>query len=238
MRKGMIAMAVASLFCVGAAQAEESWTGNFELGFSNSTGNTRDSALHLGFDLQRKQGLWRHDLLGEAHRARADGDSTAEYYELGYKPRRYLSDYDYVFGTLRYERDMFSDIRHRWTQIGGYGRQLIDTETTELEVEIGAGARQTRYDVNPDNLDRSEGILYTGGRFEHALSETASFVQTLRVDFGNDNTFVRSQTGLRMDVTNSIAAKLQHTIRHNTDIRGDRGKRTDQFTSVNMVYNF
>lgn len=235
--KRCIMIGVLGLCASGLVQAGE-WSGSVELGFANATGNSRDTAFNGRFGFLHENERWNHELFGDAYYKRSDGERTADHSQLGYKPRYNLSERDYLFGTLRYERDRFSDIRHRWTQVGGYGRKLIRTPTTLLEAEIGAGARQTRYIDNPDNLDRSEGILYVGGKFTHDISDTAQFLQTVRVDFGDDNTFTESVTGLKMRVTDTIAAKLTHTIRHNSDVRGSRGKRTDQFTGVNLVYSF
>lgn len=236
MKKHALAVAVA-MAAVLPAHADE-WTGGLELGFSNTAGNSRDTTLNTRFDLKYENEVWHHEFFGDAYYARADGEKSAERYTLGYKPRKLLSDRDYLFGTLRYERDRFSDILSRWTGLGGYGRTLYRTQATELEAEVGAGVRRTRYDLNPDNLDGSEPILYVGGRFAHEISDTAKFVQTLRLEFGNDNNWTESISSLTLRVTDSISAKLSHTIRHNSAIEGVRGKRTDQITGVNMVYSF
>lgn len=219
------------------AQAGQ-WTGGLELGFSNTAGNSRDTSLNTRFELKRANDLWSHEFHGDAYHARSDGERTAERHSLGYKPRRELGPRDYVFGTLRYERDRFADILARWTALAGYGRTLYETETTELEAEVGAGARRTRYDLDPDGLDGHEPILYVGGRFAHELSDSARFVQTLRVEFGHDNTWTESVSSLTLRVTDAVSARLSHTIRRNSAIEGARGRRTDHVTGVNMVYSF
>lgn len=236
MKKHLTAVVLASALTPLAFA--EGWSGGVELGFSNTSGNSRNSTLTTRFDLKWENAVWNHEFFGDAYYARRDSERTAERYALGYKPRYRLSERDYLFGTLRYDRDRFADILHRWTQLAGYGRELIDTERTKLEAEIGAGARQTRYDVNPDGLDRSEPVLYVGGSFRHDLSDTARLSQTLRVEYGNDNTNSESVTALTMRVTRTVSAKLSHTIRHNTRATGVRGRKVDQITGVNLVYGF
>jgi putative salt-induced outer membrane protein len=216
----------------------EGWTGGLELGFSNTAGNSRDTSLNTRFDLKHENAIWSHEFYGDAYYAKSDGEKTAERIALGYKPRRELTDRSYAFGTLRYERDRFSDILARWTTIGGYGRTLYESSASELEAELGAGVRRTRYDLNPDRLRATEPILYVGGRFAHEISDSAKFVQTLRVEFGDDNTWTESISSLTLRVTDSISAKLSHTIRRNSAIEGVRGKKVDQITGVNMVYSF
>ncbi len=220
------------------AIAADGWAGSAELGFSNTTGNSKDRTLNARLDIDYAQDRWRHNFFGDVYYAEADSNKTAERYVLGYKPSYFLTDRDYVFGTVRYDRDKFADIKHRWTEVIGYGRQLINTPDAYLEAEIGAGARQTDYVLNPNNLDTSEAILYTGGRFTYRISDSARFLQTLRIEWGKDNTYTESVTGVQLRVTNAVSAKVTHTIRHNSDIVGVRGKKTDQITGVNLVYSF
>lgn len=236
MKKCALSLTLA-LASVVPAQAGE-WSGGMELGFSNTAGNSRNSTLNTRFDAKWQNEIWSHEFFGDAYYARSDGEKSAERYALGYKPRRELTERSYAFGTLRHERDRFSDILGRTTLIGGYGRTLYKSTVTLLEAEVGAGARSTRYDVNPDNLDRREPILYVGGRYAHQISDSAKFVQTLRVEFGDENTWTESITSLTMRVTSSVSAKLSHTIRHNSAIEGARGKKADHITGVNMVYSF
>ncbi len=223
---------------VPAAWAEDGWSGSAELGFSNTSGNSEDRTLNARFDLDYTQAQWRHNLFGDTYRAESGNLRSAARTALGYKPSYFLSDVDYVFASLRYDKDEFADIRQRWSQVVGYGRQLIKTGRTLLEAEAGVGARQTRYVLNPNNLQRNEGLLYGGLRFEHRLSDSASLLQTLRVDYGKSNTALESISGLQLKVTEAVSAKITHTIRRNSDIVGALGERTDQITGVNLVYSF
>lgn len=219
------------------AQAQ-GWTGSAELGFSNTSGNTSDRTLNTRLDMDHAKDQWRHNIFGDIYHATANSTRTAERYTLGYKPSYFLNDRDYVFGTLRYDRDEFADISRRWSEVLGFGRQMINNDQTYLELEAGVGARQTRYVNNPGNLKRSEALLYTGARFTHRISDNARFLQNVRLEHGSANTYIESITGLQMKVTDAVSAKLTHTIRHNTKFSGVLGKRTDQITGVNLVYSF
>ena len=230
---------------VAAPAFANGWTGSAELGFSNTTGNSKDRSLNTRLDMDYSHQQWRHSVFGDAYIASADGERTAERYVLGYKPNYFLTDVDYIFGMLRFDKDKFAGIDRRTTQVLGYGRQLVNTPTTFVEAEVGLGARQTKYgtffvngvDQNAD-LDKNEGLLYAGGRLSHRLTDTTRVTQNLRFEFGQDNTYSESITGLQMRVTQAVSARLTHTIRRNSDLLGERGKRTDHITGVNMVYSF
>lgn len=236
MKKTLICTALVAIACMPVHA--EGWSGNAELGFSNTTGNTKDRTLNTRLDLDKANGLWRHNIFGDIFHATSENVRTAERMALGYKPSYFLNNRDYVFGTARYDDDRFADIDKRWSQVAGMGRQLINSQQTYLEIEAGAGARQTKYILNPNQLKRDEALLYTGARFSHRLSENARFLQNLRIEHGSANTYTESITGLQLKVTNAVSTKLTHTLRRNNNIVGVQGKKTDQITGVNLVYSF
>lgn len=236
MKKILICTTLLAAACLPAHA--QGWTGSAELGFSNTTGNTKDRTLNTRVDMDHAHGLWRHNIFGDIYHATAENVRTAERYALGYKPSYFLNDSDYIFGTARYDSDKFADIDSRWSQVVGLGRQLINNKQTYLEVEAGVGARQSRYIVNPDQLKRNEALFYSGARFNHRLSENARFLQNIRLEHGSANTYVESITGVQLKVTDAVSAKLTHTVRYNNSIVGALGKKTDQITGVNLVYSF
>ncbi len=231
---GMTAAIAAS----GMVQAE--WIGDAELGISASGGNTENTTTNAKLDMDTAKDSWRHNIFADAYYAKDDDTKTAERYALGYKPRYFVSDRDYVFGILRYDQDEFSFIDGRTTEVVGVGRQFISTPKHYLDGEIGVGARQTDYVVDPTtvNLDDNEVIYFLGGKYTGRISESARFSETLRAEIGEDNNYYESITGLGLAVTGSLSAKISYTVRHNTDVVGVKGKKTDTLTGVNMVYSF
>lgn len=236
MKKILICTALLATTCLSASA--EGWTGSAEMGFSNTTGNTKDRTLNTRLDMDHANGLWRHNIFGDIYHATSESVRIAERNSLGYKPSYFLDDRDYIFGTARYDSDKFADIKSRWSQVVGLGRQLINDKHTYLEAEAGIGARQSTYIRNPDNLKRQEALFYLGVRFNHSLSQNARFLQSARLEHGVDNTYTESITGLQLKVTDAVSAKLTHTVRYNNKIVGLKGKKTDQITGVNLVYSF
>ena len=243
MKRLKIATAVCAL--IATPVFADGWAGSAELGFSNTTGNSKDRTLNTRLDMDYSHDQWRHNIFGDVYVASADSETTAERYALGYKPNYFLTDVDYIFGVLRFDQDKFAGVNERYTQVLGYGRQLINTPETFLEAEVGAGARQTKYgefivngvDQNA-SLDKNEAIFYAAARFNHRLSDSARLIQNVRMEHGKDNTYTESISGLQLRVTDAVSARLTHTIRHNSDLLGERGRSTDHITGVNMVYSF
>lgn len=239
MKKKLMAISMTTVLASsGLVHAE--WVGDAELGISISGGNTENTTANAKLDMDSAKDSWRHNIFADAYYAEDDDIKSGERYALGYKPRYFMNDRDYVFGILRYDQDEFAFIDSRTTEVIGVGRQFISTPKHYLDGEIGVGARQTDYIPDPTttNLDDSEVIYFLGGKYTGRISESARFSETLRAEFGEDNTYYESITGLGLAVTGSLSAKISYTIRHNTDVRGVKGDKTDTLTGVNMVYSF
>ncbi len=230
--------AAAMLLLAGGAQAQ--WKGDAELGITSATGNTETTNINGKIDATHEDGKWKHNAFAEAYYAEDQSTKTAERYVLGYKPKYFLTDKDYMFGLLRYDKDEFSFIDGRTSEVLGYGRQILDTDVHKLEAEIGLGARQTNYVTAPStaSLAENEGMVFLAGKYVGKISDSAKFSQVLRVEAGEENTAIESVTGLTMAIVGNLASKITYTVRHNTDIEGAMGENTDTITGVNLLYNF
>jgi len=216
------------------------WAGEAELGISSSGGNTDNTLVNtkIDFDLVKKR--WRHNIFGHFYYAENNGKGTAENCDIGYKPRYFMTDQDYLFAFLRYDQDKFASIDHRTTGVAGYGRQFISIEKHLLDVELGLGARETIYLPSPStaDLNNNEIVYFLGGKYIGRISNTARFFETVRVEAAQDNSYIESITGLGLSITGSLSAKISYTVRYNTDVTGDKGKKIDTLTGVNLVYSF
>ncbi len=225
---------------VMSAQPAFAWTGDAELGASLTSGNTENTNVIAKLDVDTAANSWRHNLFGDIYYAEDDNLKSAERYSAGYKPRYFFTAQDYLFGLVRYDQDKFSFIDDRWTEVLGYGHLFLNSTAHYLDGEIGVGARQSTYVVDPStaNLSEDETIGFLGAKYVGRISNTARFSEIVRVEAGEDNTFVESITGLGMTVTDTVSAKLTYTVRHNSDVVGVKGEKTDSVTGVNLVYSF
>jgi len=237
--KTLLAISITTALTVSELSYAE-WAGDAELGLSMSGGNTENTTANAKLDMDTAKASWRHNIFADAYYAEDDSEKTAERYAVGYKPRHFMTERDYLFAILRYDQDKFAFIDRRTTEVVGYGRQLIATKKHYLDGEIGLGARQSDYIENSstDNLDENELIYFLGGKYTGRISKTARFSETVRVEIGEDNNYIESITGLSLSVTGSISAKISYTLRHNSDVKGTKGDKTDTLTGVNLIYSF
>ncbi|MDX1811691.1 MAG: DUF481 domain-containing protein, partial [Gammaproteobacteria bacterium] len=54
-----------SAFCLMSSEGHADWSGEFELGASNATGNSKTSTVNTLMDITKYQESWRHNIFGQ-----------------------------------------------------------------------------------------------------------------------------------------------------------------------------
>jgi putative salt-induced outer membrane protein YdiY len=190
-----------------AAQAE--WKGGIEGGSVIRDG---DSATRLRLRASLDDRPISHYLYAEWYRAASDS------YELGYKPRYWLTSRLYGFGEGRLRFEDALGIERESLILGGLGAQLIATETRQVWIEAGIGYRLVAYTrvTALEDLDEEVGIVRGGA--SQMLSKR--FRLELDADVFNSASYVQSQLELGVSMRLSQGAiKLSHRLRR-VDIDG------------------
>ncbi|MET0329739.1 MAG: DUF481 domain-containing protein [Luteimonas sp.] len=231
----LVALACTLIAPPAARAAEDGWSGTGELGVAISKGNTDSETVVGKLKLAREDDTWKHAILASFLYGTSDGLENARRYELFGSTGYRLAERHYVFGSGRNERDHFSSDEYQTTIAGGYGYEPFMREDTRLVFEIGPGYRWAKeQDVRVHN---NEAIARGYMDFSHQLTETTRLYDTLLIESGGDNTFVRNDLGVQVKVTDALALKAGFEVRHNTDVAEGR-QRTDRLTTVNIVYGF
>jgi putative salt-induced outer membrane protein len=233
-----VCMLGALLLAVPALAAEEEqegpWAGKATLGYLATSGNTDNSNLNTAFEISYTRNDWKHGFKVHAINATEDQATTAESYDAGWKSEREFSESNYLFGQLDWRKDRFSGYDQQFSQTVGYGRRLLETDKQKLNVEIGAGARQSQL---ADGTDQNETILRGGLDYTLKLSDNAEFFQGLVVESGSENTYLESVTKLSASLVGNLALVASYTIKNNSDVPAGTEK-TDTFTALSLEYKF
>lgn len=210
------------------------WSGSAELGASISTGNSQTSSVNGKLKLKYESGPWSHRFKLTTLQASEDGNSTANR-TVGELSTHYNFDpRNYAFDTLRASHDTFSGYSYQATIAAGLGRKLWVSDRGELSVEAGPGYRRSKL---KEGTTQNNLIGLAKVEFNYKISDTAKFEQSLTVLGGAANTEIESESGLSVDLTKTIALKVAYTVQHNTKVPVGT-KKTDTFTSINLVYAF
>jgi putative salt-induced outer membrane protein len=244
--KKILVVAVFGLFLVSPISwAQETavgpWSGRILLGYLAISGNTESTAANLEADVNWDGERWHHTLSGRAIGRSEDKTTTAESYKATYDAKFDLTERNYLFGLLDYNKTRFTSYDQQTFEFVGAGRRFIMTERHLLEAELGAGASQS--DLNqallppgePDSVDESN--WRAAGTYEWKIGESAAFLQKINVSSGSSNTFTESISELKSGITGNLSMVLSYTIRNNSDVLPGTEKK-DTFAAVSLEYGF
>jgi putative salt-induced outer membrane protein len=213
------------------------WSGDAELGYVATGGNSDTSSLKARTDIKRESDPWRYLVHADAFNASENSSRTAEKYFLSNKLDYKFSDRSYIFGFASYEHDSFSGFAWQGTAASGVGYRIIQNDTMTWDVETGPGYRVSKVDDSSEGSDQHEVILRLSTKYSWKLSDTATFEQEASVESGADNTVTRSITSLRTAIVGRLAMKLSYTLKNSSHVPSDT-KHTDTETAVTLVYSF
>ena len=217
-----------------AEEAASPWSASATLGYLATSGNTENSSLNSGFEVAYTSGKWEHILKMLAINSSESEQTTAESYELAWKTEYNFSETNFMFGRANWRKDRFSGYNTQMSQTAGYGRRLIDTGAHTLNVEVGAGARQSELQ---DTTSEDDLILRGGLDYKWVFSETADFSQVFVVEAGDTNTYFESISALRARIVGTLALVASYTVKNNSDVPVGTEK-TDTFTALSLEYGF
>lgn len=229
----VVLIITATALASASAQAE-GWSGEGELGYSASTGNSETSSLIARLGLGLESGKWRHALDLEAINAQEDEATTAERYAAEYQADYSFREHTWAFGNLRYDKDRFGGFEHQISETVGIGHRFVDRPNLTINGEAGAGAKQTSIE---DDESSSEFVTRLGGDLSWGITDNTQFTQELLVELAGDNTYTEAASGLKVAMNDQLALKLSFTLKNNSDVPDDNEK-TDTYTAVTLVYGF
>ncbi len=231
----MIRRSFLLMACLAAAPAQAQWANEVSLGYLAASGNTETESLNGKAALVYKTDAWTNTFIGQGAYSTERDDTTAERYTVSDKFDWNLSELDYLFAVVEWDKDLFGGIRERTSETVGYGRHVLTGPEHLLDLEIGAGARQSELNGTRENED--DVIGRASAKYQWTLSETSQFVQALKVESGDSNTYVESVSELKLTIVGNLFAALSYTIKHNSEVP-DGSEKSDTYTAVSLAYTF
>ena len=214
---------------------QEGWNGRAELGLAMASGNTETESFVGKFDAAYSDTRHKLGFGASGHYATDHGIQSARRYEAHGSFGRRLDKRSYLYGSVRHERDAFGTHEYQWTAAGGYGFDALRSETQQLSLELGPGYRFAK--DQGARVHHNEAIARGLADWRWQLTGNASLVDTLLVESGRDNSFVRNVLGVQVSMGNGLAMKAGLETRYNSRVEPGT-ESTDQLTTVNLVYSF
>ena len=222
-------------------QAEEqaikvsAWNSEAELGLVNTTGNTETETFVLKARVINQREKWRHIVRGEALR-NAEGDNivTAEKYFLSGKSEYRFRNRSYLYGLVTYDDDRFSGFDYVLTGVLGYGRAVMERENLKLNLVVGGGGRQSEPEIGETN---NEAVFRAAGDFNWKISQSATFIQELSTDIGEDKTINRSLTALSTRINGYLSSRIAYQVKYTSEVPPGIEK-TDTELTFTLVFKY
>ncbi len=163
------------------------------------------------------------------------GSGGSNSYKVGYEPQYWLTDQIYAFGDASLRTAKVEDIDQQTNLLAGLGIQLLNTATTSLYAEAGAGQTSTKFRT-AGALDQD--VDSTVARFGASQVLTDFFWLELDGDYSKSDEVKRTtgEAGISFGVSGGGAIKYTYRVR-STDVAGQEAiETTDSFVSFNYGF--
>lgn len=228
-------LATAGVSAQDSADTEKPLTGDVRLGYENTSGNTDTSSLGGEVNLKYIREIWEFSGRVSGSGRQDNNVTTEERYHGRTKAQRFFGDKkNYAYGEILYDRDRFGGVTRQVYETLGYGRRIIDTGTQQLNLEIGAGFRQSRLS---NGIKENGAIVQLGGDYQWQINDHVMFKQELTVNHGSDNTYTMSLTTLETQLVGNLNLIVGYRVDNNSDVPAGNTE-TDTKTTLAVAYKF
>lgn len=223
-----------SLFAFAGTAAAQDWSGNAELGFVQTGGNTDTSSLNVKGKAVNDAEQWRTTAEASALQSKDTGATTSEKYNLSIQEDWKGLSVGYLFARLAYEQDKFGGYNARTSETVGYGFDILQSEDKQWNAELGAGARQTEDTLG---VKTSDTVLRASTVFNWKISAVATFSQELKTEGGQEGYITNSVTALTNQVAGNLSSKISYSVQNNSKAPVGT-KASDTILAASLVFSY
>ncbi len=180
-------------------------------------GNTSSRSAVFNIDTRLRLGEHRQYATLTARRDENNGKTTKKQTRASYEYDWLFRRSWYLAATADYERDPIRDLNHRFTFGALLGHDILDNEHNFLTIKAGAGYTDEKLGGEANNGPVGLWELEYRHQFGGSKLEFVHDHNVTYQDYGRNNTIVRSNTGLRVDVLWDIYATATYRFNYETE---------------------
>lgn len=233
---------LAFTFIGGPLRAEEAapgkkWTETAQVTYLSANGNTKSTTLGVNEAFKYAWDLTALELAAAALGSSQNGSTTAEQYNASEKVQRKVSDKNYVFERVAWDKNRFAGVSNRIDASLGLGREVWKSAKNLLTLELGGGYVNEQR-VKAPREDFGSGRAYT--KWIHTLSETANFSQDAEYlhNFSDQDAFrLNTETALTASITTHFSLKTSFFWKK-VNVPPPGFAKNDTMTSVALIFNY
>ncbi|MFH1782178.1 MAG: DUF481 domain-containing protein [Candidatus Omnitrophota bacterium] len=223
-----------------AKKKESLWKKEASLGYSRTTGNTKDSKLVVAFDATRKTDS--NEITLKASSTYASSNSkmdTQKWYTMGRYAFSFSDKKWYNFYKLEADHDRFANIDYRLIPSLGIGYWFNDADDFKAMTEIGLGYEYTNFRTGSIE-DEDNMVLIPRVFLEKKLWGKSTISENVYIYPSIDNFEeyrLRSETVFTNPIDDKLSLRVTLIDDYDSDPTGGAKKNDVQITS-SLVYNF
>ena len=228
-------------------EGDPNWAMRALLGYTKTGGNTDNSAGNALFHAAHTMGDWKLLFGAEGLYGSTQGETTAQAW-LAYLQGNYnITPRLYWYLGGRYDDDRFSGFAYQEAIKTGAGYKFIDTDSTKLTAQAGAGYRRLRPEIlvkddigaviSRTELEPGSDAVFDGAIvFEHDFNPNTKLLAGATVQSGQLNTLTTANVTLQVKISNRFALAAGYSLKDNSNPPAGSGHR-DTLTTLSLVYD-
>ncbi len=214
-------------------------SGEVQVGFSNSSGDSNTINLALGLKLSAETRRWKQTFAATGDFERENGVTSREEETVAYQARYKLSPRFYALGALSWDRDPFDGYTSRGSLSVGLGYMIINRPTLTLSLDGGPAVRRIDYvaTASVPATTQTSGAARAAAVLTWTIAPKTVFSQDVVAFAQPGDSTVISLTSLSANLAGSLSARLSFKLQHDTRLPPGFD-HTDTLSRVTLVYGF
>jgi putative salt-induced outer membrane protein len=222
-------------------------TGDVELGFLFTSGNTDSFAIRANSELihdleffrnrYQLQSLLQKNNVTDSATGEERQITTANRYSFtGQSNYKLVTGRESIFARGAYSHDKFGAFREQASFVAGYGNRVYEKRASYLDLETGPGFAEQQSSSGNKN---SGLIWYLAANLDYKLFDNSSFRQTLEsaTSLGGENSTLLSRSSITAKVADKLSMRFNFVVKYNSKPEANL-RQTDTETSASLVYTF
>lgn len=222
-------------------------TGDVELGFLFSTGNTDSFAIRLNSELihdleffrnkyQLQSLLQKNNVINSTTGESEQVTKASRFGFTGQSNYKIVTGQQTVFGRAAYLHDKFGAFTEQGSVVAGYGNRLYEKQADYFDLETGPGYAHQESATGNQNTGP---IWYLSANLDYGLFESSKFRQTFEgsISLNGQNSTLLSRSSLTATLVDKLSMRVNFIAKYNSRPEADlEGLETE--TSASLVYTF
>lgn len=225
-----------ALLALAAPTDTVTFTG--DLGFVNTSGNTRLTTVNVGDRLEATAGGWGVVQTFGVIYGTTEGETSTSLWRGSLRGDRRVATRLGLYLLTEFERNTFAGISSRYAQSAGLAAKLVDAGRDKLDAEVGGG--YVWQNATPGSPDLTFAMARGALMYARTLGEKAKLGQMIEflpnLDNGTDLR-INAETSLSAPIASGISMKASYVIRH--DGLPEPGfQKTDRILTTGLQVTF